>query len=191
VDSVYDALDDAGNERLCQALDSHHVKLKAKVTTTQGWTATVGSEYKSSPTCRNTIYATGNTQNYDDRSKPGVAAFQDAVNRYFPTHANKTSEWELEGWASAQWLADAMRACGAKLTRACVEGFLKSQKAYTGHGLLTARNFVVMRPPPMEHSCINVARWQDSADGGKGGWVSQVPDMNKNCFDVFELPYSP
>ena len=84
VDSVYDALDTAGNERLCQALDAHHVKLKAKVTTTQGWTSTVGSDYKSSPTCRNSIYATGDTQNYDDRSKPGVAAFQDAVNKIFP-----------------------------------------------------------------------------------------------------------
>jgi branched-chain amino acid transport system substrate-binding protein len=191
VDSVYDALDDAGNERLCQALDAHHVKLKAKVTTTQGWTATVGTEYKASPTCRNTIYATGNTQNYDDRGKPGVAAFQDAVDKYFPSHQSKTSEWELEGWASAQWLADAMRSCGAKLTRACVEDYLKGQHAYTGHGLLTARNFVVMRPTAIEHSCVNVARWQDSADGGKGGWVSQVPDMNKNCFDAHELAYSP
>jgi branched-chain amino acid transport system substrate-binding protein len=36
-----------------------------------------------------------------------------------------------------------------------------------------------------------VARWQDSADGGKGGWVSQVPDMNKNCFDAHQLAYSP
>jgi branched-chain amino acid transport system substrate-binding protein len=191
VDSVYDALDDTGNERLCQALDAHHVKLKAKVTTTQGWTSTIASEYKSSPTCRNTIYATGDTQNYDDRSKPGVAAFQDAVNRFFPTHQDTTSEWELEGWASAQWLADAMRSCGAKLTRACVESYLRSQKAYTGHGLLTARNFVVQRPPPTKNSCINVARWQDSADGGKGGWVSQVADMNKNCFDAAQLPYSP
>ncbi len=167
------------------------MKLKAKVTTTQGWTATVGTEYKASPICRNTIYATGNTQNYDDRGKPGVAAFQDAVSKYFPSHQSKTSEWELEGWASAQWLADAMRSCGAKLTRACVEDYLKAQKAYAGHGLLTPRNFVVMRPPPVEHSCVNVARWQDSADGGKGGWVSSVPDMNKNCFDAHELAYSP
>jgi branched-chain amino acid transport system substrate-binding protein len=191
VDSVYDALDDSGNERLCRALDAHHVKLKAKVTTTQGWTSTIASEYRSSPTCRNSIYATGNTQNYDDRSKPGVAAFQDAVNKAFPSHASKTSEWELEGWASAQWLADAMRSCGAKLTRACVEDYLRAQKAYTGHGLLTPRNFVVSRPGPTLNSCINVARWQDSADGGKGGWVSQVPDMNTNCFNVFELAYSP
>ncbi len=191
VDTVYDALDTTGNERLCQALDAHHVKLKAKVTTTQGWTSTIASDYRSSPTCRNSIYATGNTQNYDDRSKPGVAAFQDAVNRVFPGHKAKTSEWELEGWASAQWLTDAMRSCGAQLTRACVENYLRTTKAYTGHGLLTPRNFIVARPPPMERSCINVARWQDSANGGKGGWVSQVPDMNTNCFDVYELAYSP
>ena len=65
------------------------MKLKAKVTTTQGWTATVATEYKASPTCRNSIYATGNTQNYDDRSKPGVAAFQDAVNKSYPSHAGQ------------------------------------------------------------------------------------------------------
>jgi branched-chain amino acid transport system substrate-binding protein len=191
VDTVYDALDDTGNERLCQALDAHHVKLKAKVTTTEGWTATIASDYKSSPTCRNSIYATGNTQNYDDRSKPGVAAFQDAVSRIFPNHQDKTSEWELEGWASAQWLTDAMRTCGAQLTRTCVENYLRTNKAYTGHGLLTRRGFVVKRPPPIERNCLNVARWQDSANGGKGGWVSQVADLNTNCFDAFELPYSP
>jgi branched-chain amino acid transport system substrate-binding protein len=84
-----------------------------------------------------------------------------------------------------------MRSCGAKLTRACVEDYLRAQKAYTGHGLLTPRKFVVSRPGPTLNSCINVARWQDSADGGKGGWVSQVPDMNTNCFNVFELAYSP
>jgi branched-chain amino acid transport system substrate-binding protein len=191
VDTVYDALDDTGNERLCQALDAHHVKLKAKVTTTEGWTATIASDYKSSPTCRNSIYATGNTQNYDDRSKPGVAAFQDAVSRIFPNHQDKTSEWELEGWASAQWLTDAMRTCGAQLTRTCVENYLRTNKAYTGHGLLTRRGFVAKRPPPIERNCLNVARWQDSANGGKGGWVSQVADLNTNCFDAFELPYSP
>ncbi len=36
-------------------------------------------------------------------------AFQEAVNRLLSRPAAKTSEWELEGWASAQWLADAMR----------------------------------------------------------------------------------
>ncbi len=94
VDTVFDALDQAGNVRLCRALDAHKVKLTAKVTTTQGWTSTVASDYSASPTCRNSIYATGNSQNFDDRSKPGVAAFQDAVDRLYPDRTGKRSEWD-------------------------------------------------------------------------------------------------
>jgi branched-chain amino acid transport system substrate-binding protein len=191
VDTVFDALDTTGNLRLCKALDAHKVKLTAKVTTTQGWTGTVASDYAASPTCRNSLYATGNTQNFDDRSKPGITAFHDAVDRLYPSRTGKKSEWELEGYASAQWLADSMTSCGATLTRACVEHYLSATTNYTGHGLLTPRDFVVKKPEKTAHSCLNVARWQDSAQSGKGGWVSQVPDMDTNCFDVPQLAYSP
>ncbi len=191
VDSVYDALDQAGNVRLCKALDAHHVKLTAKVTTTQGWTATIASDYKASQTCRNSIYATGNTQNFDDRTKPGVAAFQDAANQLYPNRASDSNEWELEGYASAQWLTDAAASCGAQLTRKCVENYLRTTPAYTGHGLLTPRGFTVKHPGKTLRSCLNVARWQDSAHGGKGGWVSQVKDMTTTCFTVPQLAYSP
>ena len=191
VDTVFDALDQAGNVKLCQALDAHHVKLTAKVTTTQGWTETVASDYKSSPTCRNSIYATGNSQNFDDRSKPGVAAFQDAVNALYPNRQGESSDWELEGYASAQWFTDAATSCGAQLTRKCIENYLRTTKNYTGHGLLTARDFSVFKPAAEQKACLNVARWQDSGNGGKGGWVSQVKDMNTNCFTVPQLAYSP
>lgn len=198
VDTVFDALDQAGNEKLCQALDAHHVKLTAKVTTTQGWTETVGSDYKASPTCRNSIYATGNSQNFDDRSKPGVAAFQDAVNALYPDRKGKSSDWELEGYASAQWFTDAATSCGAQLTRDCIENYLRTTKNYTGHGLLTPRDFTVTKAPTELRSCLNVARWQDlgsgtasGIDGASGGWVSQVKDMNTTCFTVPQLPYSP
>ena len=190
-DTVFDALDQAGNVRLCQALDAHHVKLTAKVTTTQGWTESVRSDYAASPTCRNSIYATGNSQNFDDRSKPGIATFQDDVNRLYPSRKGEHSEWELEGYASAQWLTDAMSSCGAKLTRTCVEGYLRTTKNYTGHGLLTPRSFTVKRPGATAFSCLNVARWQDSANAGKGGWVSQVANMDTTCFTVPQLAYSP
>lgn len=191
VDSVYDALDQAGNVRLCRALDAHHVKITAKVTTPQGWTGTIGRDYAASPTCRNNIYATGFTQNFDDRGKPGVAAYQDAVTRLYPDRKNLHSDWELEGYASAQWLTDAMTSCGAQLTRRCVENYLRTIRDYTGHGLLTPRDFVVGHPPEQLHTCVNVARWQDSAHGGQGGWVSLVPDMDTNCFTVPQLAYAP
>ncbi len=191
VDSIFDALDQSGNVRLCQALDAHKVKVVAKVTTTQGWTSSIARDYAASPACRNSIYATGNSQNYDDPSKPDVAAFQAAVDRLYPDQADNRSQWEFEGYLSAQWLTDAMRSCGADLTRACVEKYLRTTKAYTGHQTLTPRDFVVARPKPTEYSCLNVARWQDAANGGKGGWVSQVKNMFDTCYDVPQLAYSP
>ena len=101
------------------------------------------------------------------------------------------SEWALEGWAGAQWLADAMTSCGAQLTRTCVETYMSRPTPYFGHGLLTARSF--RKYPHRTHipTCINVARWQDSAQGGRGAWMTQVSDMNKNCTNAQEILYTP
>ena len=63
---------------------------------------------------------------------------------------------------------------------------------YVGHGILTERGFTVSKEPGGRSvNCLNVARWQDSAQGGRGGWVTQVADMNSNCFDVPSIPYTP
>ena len=191
VDSVFDALDQSGNVRLCRAMDAHHVKVIAKVTTTQSWVQTVKTDFGQSPTCRNDIYATGSSENYADTGIPAVAQFRDAMAQTYPQREGLLSQWGLEGWAGAQWLADAMGSCGAALTRACIENYLTTIDNYTGHGLLTSRNFKVIPPKPTATSCLNVARWQDSADGGKGGWVTQVKDMNTNCFTTPNLAYSP
>jgi ABC-type branched-subunit amino acid transport system substrate-binding protein len=191
VDVVFDALDSAGNVRLCRAMDAHHVNVIAKVTTTQGWVQTVASDYKQAPICRNALYATGGTRNYEDTSSPAVAQFRAAVQRVYPQREKLLNEWELEGWASAQWFADAAASCGADLTRGCLESYLERSTPYDGHGLLTPRSFVVQRPGPTTRNCLNVARWQDSAQGGRGGWVTQVKDMDTECFDVPNLAYRP
>ena len=94
-------------------MDAHHVKLEGEGHHDAGLDATVASDYKASPTCRNSLYATGNSQNFDDRSKPGVAAFQDAVNTGLSQPLGQDLDWELEGYASAQWLTDAITSCGA------------------------------------------------------------------------------
>ena len=190
VDIVFDALDSAGNVRLCKAMDAHHVNVIAKVTTTQGWVSTIGQDYKQAPNCRNHLYATGNSQNYEDTQYPSVAQFQDAVKQVYPTRT-LMNEWELEGWASAQWLTDAAASCGAVLTRKCLEGYMTRSTPYDGHGLLIPRDFVVQKPPPTIRNCLNVARWQDSANGGRGGWVTQVKDMDTDCFTVPNISYSP
>lgn len=192
VDIVFDALDSSGNVNLCRAMDNESLHVKAKVTTVQNWNSSIRSDYAASPVCRNTLYSTANDRNYEDTGYRNVAAFRAAIRRYLPSRDGKSSMWELEGWAAAQWLTDAMKSCGAQLTRRCVGAYMNRRQNYDGHGLLTPRNFVIStHPAGRSRNCLNVARWQDAADGGTGGWVTQVPDMNTNCFDVPNVPYRP
>jgi branched-chain amino acid transport system substrate-binding protein len=191
VDSVFDALDSTGNVNLCKAMDGAGLTVKAKVTTVQSWDETVRTQYAGAPHCRNSLYATGMDRNYTDTQYPIVAQFRAEIKAAYPDREAKLSMWELEGWASAQWLTDAMTSCGAHLTRACVEAFMNRHQPYDGHGILIPRDFVVEpMPAPTQHNCLNVAQWQDAADGGKGGWVTRVPDMNTNCFDVPAVAYN-
>ena len=193
VQYVYDVMDVGGNQSLCKAMDQNDLTVKAKVTTTQSWTADIKKGFSETPKCRNSIWALGDSRNYEDTQYAPVKEFRAAMSRYGYGGVDKMSEWALEGWGAAQWLTDAMASCGADLTRTCVEAYMNRKVEYTGHGLMTARDFIVKPTPPSRNpdACINVARWQDSANGGAGGWVTQVADMNKNCFDVPYIPYKP
>jgi branched-chain amino acid transport system substrate-binding protein len=191
VDIIFDAMNDYGNVNLCQAMAAQSLTVKAKVTTTQGWTDAVKTTFNAVPNCRNVMYAIGQSQNYDDTSVPAVATFRAAISK-LATKPAVMNMWVEEGYISAMWLTDAIRSCGSDVTRACVEKFMNRTNAnYTAGGLITARNFShLATPPATERSCINVARWQDSANGGAGGWVSQVPDMNTTCFSGPNISYS-
>ena len=192
VQVVFDAIDTSGNGRLCAAIDQVGLSLTAKVTTVQSWDQTVASTYAAAPRCRNVLYATSSDRSYADTQYPAVAAFRAAMDKYFPDRRDQLSMWELEGWASAQWLTDAIASCGASVTRACVEQFMNRTETYDARGLLIPANFVPeAQPAATERGCINVARWQDSANDGKGGWVTQVPDMNTNCFTGPTISYTP
>ncbi|MFD9128185.1 ABC transporter substrate-binding protein [Kitasatospora sp. NPDC059571] len=189
---LFDAMDTRGNAALCQALDAAGVKLKAKVTNVQNWTATVGTDYKASPGCRSALWATSSSRNYEDTRYPAVQAFRNAVARYYPEREGQLSAWELEGWAAAQWLTDAMDPCGADLTRACVERYMNSGTPYDAHGLLLPAAFTHgPRPSGPARECLDAARWEESANDGRGGWVTQVPDMTTTCYVVPQLPYQP
>jgi len=124
VDIVFDAIDGAGNVTLCKSMDANNLRVKAKVTSVQSWSQSVGSDYAASPDCRGSLYATATDLNYADTSIDEVARFRADMHAAFPDRDPLLSMWELEGWASAQWLTDAMESCGAQLTRACVEDFL-------------------------------------------------------------------
>ncbi|HET7310292.1 MAG TPA: ABC transporter substrate-binding protein [Mycobacteriales bacterium] len=186
VQYVYDTIDRQGNVRLCKAFDDNGLKITAKVLTTQSWEQSIRSDYGDSPTCRNEMWVTGNTLNFEDTSHPQVAAFRQQMAADGHGGSDQLSEWALEGWAGGQWFADAASSCGAKLTRRCVEGFMNNGKPYDAGGLLTSRFFAELKSPrEPSTNCINVARWLDS----RNSWVTQVADMQKNCFTVHEWPY--
>ncbi|WP_128803473.1 MULTISPECIES: ABC transporter substrate-binding protein [unclassified Streptomyces] len=181
-DLVFDAIDTHGNAQLCKAMDEAGAEVIAKVTNVQNWTSTVPDDYKDSPRCRNALWATGSSRNYDDTSAPAVRRFRNAT-KGLKTH----SQWQLEGWAAAMWFTDAARSCARTgITRACVDASMNRSENYTAGGLLLPVRFErLAEPPKHRRTCLSVARWQD----GKG-WVSQG-DMNSTCFDVPQLPYQP
>ncbi|XCM84189.1 ABC transporter substrate-binding protein [Kitasatospora sp. HUAS MG31] len=189
---LFDSMDTRGNAALCQALDAAGVHPVAKITNVQNWSESARTAYASSPGCRNALWATSSSRNYEDTRYPVVKAFRDAMAKYYPDREPLLSAWELEGWAAARWLTDAMDSCGTELTRDCVESYLKRPQPYDAGGLILPADYIPEpRPSGPIRACLNAARWQDDAYGGRGGWVTQVPDMNTNCYDVAQLPYRP
>lgn len=189
---VYDAIDRLGNERLCKAMDENRLFVRAKVSTTQAWNADVLSDYRDSPRCRNSLYVTGGVRSFDAAGVPEVQRFRQAMARLGWDEPGTMSAWALEGWAGAQWFADAAASCGKNLTRACVERYMGRAVPYDARGLLLPRTFTVGPAQLTRHlACVNVARWEDTMNGGRGGWAEQVADMKRNCFVVPDIGYRP
>ncbi|MEU7720093.1 ABC transporter substrate-binding protein [Streptomyces tibetensis] len=181
-DLVFDAIDAHGNAQLCQAMDEAGAHVTAKVTNVQNWTSTVPDDYKDAPRCRNALWATGASRNFDDTGDPAVREFREAT-KDLKTH----SQWQLEGWAAARWFTDAAKSCAATgITRVCVDSYMNRSQGYTAGGLLLPVRFARLpEPPRTSRTCLSVARWQDGR-----GWVSQG-DMNRTCFTVPQLAYTP
>jgi ABC-type branched-subunit amino acid transport system substrate-binding protein len=185
---VYDTIDREGNVRLCTALQDNNVPFFAKVVTTQSWEQSINSDYSGAKSCANRLWTYGNTRNYEDTQYPPVAAFRRQMSADGTSSADQLSEWALEGWAGAQWFADAAGSCGAKLTRGCVEAYMNRRQSYTGHGLLTPRHFAEQNfQRPTIRNCINMAHWSVA----KNSWITATPNMDSDCFEVHNLPYSP
>ncbi|MEV0122862.1 ABC transporter substrate-binding protein [Streptomyces sp. NPDC050703] len=184
-DLVFDAMDTHGNAELCEAMDEAGVEVTAKVTNVQNWNSAVAEDYKDAPRCRNALWATGSSRNYEDTGHPAVRDFRAAMK------GRELSQWQLEGWAAAMWFTDAARACaradGGDVTRACVDRFMNRDQPYSARGLLIPVTFERLgEPPAHRRTCVSVARWRD----GKG-WTTRGGEMNDNCFDVPQLPYQP
>ncbi|MFC8126617.1 ABC transporter substrate-binding protein [Streptomyces sp. NPDC057302] len=180
-DLVFDAMDTHGNVQLCEAMDEVGAKVTAKVTNVQNWTSSVAEDYKDAPRCRNALWVTGASRNYEDSGRPAVREFRAAMKGH-----KELSQWQLEGWAAAMWFTDAATSCRGDVTRACVDRFMNRGTPYTARGLLLPVTYENRADPPgTRETCVSVARWKDSE-----GWVTQG-DMSKNCFDVPQLSYQP
>ncbi|MFB7866405.1 ABC transporter substrate-binding protein [Streptomyces sp. NPDC056069] len=183
VDVVFDAMDTHGNAQLCEAMEASGVRVAAKVTNVQNWSASVARDYAKAPGCRAALYVTGSSRDYDDRDFPAVREFRAAMGN------RALSQWQLEGWAAAMWFTDAAKSCAGRPggpTRACVEDFVNRAEPYTARGLLLPVRFEhLAEPPKVRHTCLSVARWKDGR-----GWVAQG-DMNTNCATVPQLGYRP
>ncbi|MFE7120079.1 ABC transporter substrate-binding protein, partial [Streptomyces sp. NPDC057654] len=196
-DLVFDALDTHGNARLCEAMDAAGVKVTAKVTNVQNWTASVREDYKGAPGCRNALWATGSSRNHDEIGDGEVRAFRAGMDRY--AHKAPLSQWALEGWAAAMWFTDAATSCSGPVTRGCVRRFMERGTPYTARGLLLPVSYEhLAEPPTSRRTCLSVARWRDGAGdgqkgagGGAGRWVTEGGDMIHNCFTVPLLAYRP
>ncbi|OEJ38339.1 amino acid ABC transporter substrate-binding protein [Streptomyces agglomeratus] len=185
VDLVFDAMDTHGNAQLCEAMDAVGARVTAKVTNVQNWSSAVSGDFADAPRCRNALWVTGASRNYEDVGHPAVREFREAM-RAARREDRVVSQWQLEGWAAAMWFTDAARSCGRGLTRACVEAYLNREEPYTARGLLLPVSFERhAEPPRTSRTCLSVARWRDGA-----GWVTQG-DMTRNCFTVPQLPYRP
>lgn len=169
ITAVWDAIDISGNQNLCKSIDSNGLKLTAKVSTIAVWSQAVGSTF-SAP-CRTYIFSVEDpgAATYDQTDNPEIAKFRAAMKRYFPNRESKMYQWNVDGWASAMWFADAAASCGAALTRVCLEKYLNKPGGYTAHGLWWPRNNEKydFETKKTLYRCIQVVQWVDAAQSFK------------------------
>jgi branched-chain amino acid transport system substrate-binding protein len=177
--AVFDALDDTGNVKLCDAMQNHNYKPVAKVSTISTWTGKVGKEFNS--LCQSIMFSTGSTANYADSPNPVAAEFRQDFARY--AGGQTPAQWALEGWVSATWFAQAVKSCGAGPTRVCVEKWLNDQSSLSAYGLMDPEvNFkkVHYSTSAKGRQCTSVVRW---VGGSSGSWKTLAdPSQSANCF---------
>ena len=189
VDSVFDAMDVSGNVALCRAMDTVGLSVRAKVLSVQSWSESVRAEFSGTSKCRTALYTTGRVLNYMDTQHPVIARFREEMLAAFPDREDKMSAWTLEGWAGTMWFDDAAASCGAALTRVCVERFMNRPEGYDAHGIFDARYFRPREPGTDGTNCLTVAKWEDSALGGRGAWVSSTPLGEFVCYQTPSVEY--
>jgi branched-chain amino acid transport system substrate-binding protein len=185
---VFDALDQSGNEQLCQAMNSYGFATPphpiAKVSTIAAWSDHVGSDF--APPCRDIVWASGSSASYDDTANPMVKQFRQDFQNY--GQGATLAQWSVEGYAAGIWFAQAAHSCGSNLTRVCIEHWLNTQNSLTAGGLMQPGiNFLKKHytTSATERDCIEVVKWNQ----GKHGWDT-LASINKNCYTTHYYSYA-
>ena len=165
VDVIFDALDTAGNAKLCAAMDRQGFTVPVKMSTVEVFGQAVGQW--SSP-CRDSVYAADASEPYSDTSNPVVAQFRKDFSTYEP-HA-QLHQWALDGYALGMLFGDAVKSMGASPTRAGFNKWMMSWKqpqaggpGYTYDGLADAVSWQPQdfsKPAP---ACDAIGQWNDAA----------------------------
>ena len=187
VQAVFDSIDVSGNQNLCKAIDSNNYVPKAKVSTISTWSQEVGTTF--SYPCRTYIYSSDipGSLGYDQTSNPEIAKFRAAMKKYFPTRENEMYQWNVDGWASAMWFADAAKSCGADLTRKCLEAYLNRPQPYSAHGIWYPRNNQKYNFETKKtlDQCISIAHWDEK----RKSFIT-VGDYHNTCYTTPYIPYA-
>jgi ABC-type branched-subunit amino acid transport system substrate-binding protein len=190
VDGVFDAVDIAGNQKICASMDRYGVKVKAKVSTIEVWSQDIGTAGWSSP-CRNSIFVASQSVPYTDTGVPSVAQFRQDYSNY--GKGDLLHQWALEGYAAGQIFVDDVASMGANVTRKGFIAWLDNIKpgSYSDHGLFSpAAEYWTPQPHPAPYlDCHSFAQWQDSV----GTFVTRSGPNEFSCYTTNEdsAPFSP
>ena len=165
VDVLFDALDTAGNAKLCAAMDRQGFTVKAKVSTVEVFGQAVGQW--SSP-CRDSVYAADASTPYSDTSNPVVAQFRKDMATYEPNA--QMHQWALDGYALGVLFGDALKAMGPSPTRAgmikWLDSFQQPQSGGAGYdydGLTSPLAWAPIDYSKPAPTCDSIAQWSDAS----------------------------
>lgn len=189
-EAVFQAIDIAGFQKLCEAMDRNGFQVKAAVTTIAGWSQSVGDSF-SSP-CRNSIWAAGSSVPYSRTDHPEVKKFRDAMARYDADFTIR--QWAVDGWSAAALFVEAVKLMGPNVTRDGLVKFLNSQDGtYQGPNNIAEPGNWDWRPDgadfnAVEPDCFSVAKWDD----GQRAFVDRSGEADGFvCLPSDYYPYKP
>jgi branched-chain amino acid transport system substrate-binding protein len=159
VDGIWNAIDIAGFQKLCQSMDRFNFQVKVNNSTIQGMSQKLGRDF-SAP-CRNNIFVNTTSRSYADTGNPAVAGVRAAMQKYdggFTMH-----QWVMEGWAAAQMFTDGVKSMGPNVTRVGLEKWLNGIKNYTAGDVMAPFDYQKHDYTQPFPECFTISQWQDSA----------------------------